>query len=68
MEKQNLLYDNTCDLLEDIDLEIMKTDVYRLTDVSLTSGLSGILHYVLSRLSNKMSYSFFDEIYLNDFY
>lgn len=68
LAQHNFLSDNTGDLLEDIDLEIMKTDVYRLTDVSLTSGLSGILHYVLSRLSNKMSYSFFDEIYLNDLY
>ena len=59
LAQHNFLSDNTGDLLEDIDLEIMKTDVYRLTDVSLTSGLSGILHYVLSRLSNKMSYSFF---------
>lgn len=66
--QHNFISDYAGDLLEDIDLEVMKIDVNRVTDTNLTSGLSGILHYVLSRLSNKMSCNYFDSEYLNNLY
>lgn len=38
-------------ILSDVDLHIMERDLYRISDVSFDSGLSGIIFYVESRVA-----------------
>lgn len=66
--QHNFITNNSQNILEDIDLEIMKIDVKRLIGTYSTFNLSDILHYILSRLSDKENCYFFDERYLDDLY
>lgn len=58
------------DILEDIDIKLMESNVRRMNDWNFYSGLSGMLYYVVTRLESydrqgkKMP---FDAIYLQDF-
>lgn len=44
---------NTNDILEELDNKIMKLDVRKMKDSSLSTGLEGIVHYAISRCSQK---------------
>lgn len=53
----------------DIDRLVMLADVRRISDVSLKTGLEGLLHYVLARLKGAMNQNNaipFDKQYLED--
>ena len=55
----------------DLDLKIMERDPRRMTDLSLESGLEGLLHYIIMHLHGaiqKGSPLPFDDIYLQDLY
>ena len=54
------------DILQDVDAKIMELDVRRLQDLSIDTGLEGMLHYVLAHLqgANKAGCSVFDKEYL----
>ena len=66
LAEQKFIYGNTNDILADIDKKVMERDVRRITDMSLNTGLEGILHYVLSRVNNKNFARVFDRRYLSD--
>lgn len=53
-------------LLEKTDCRVMERNPVRLTDWSLQSGLSGILHYVMYRLKTSHLQTRFDPLYLED--
>ncbi len=56
-------------ICEEIDKKIMAIDPRRLSDNSLDSGLEGILHYVLSRISGAIKQKNqipFGDIYIHD--
>lgn len=56
------------EVLEDIDLQIMERDPLRINDLSIETGLAGIILYVLSRISsaNKNNKQLpFDNAYLS---
>ena len=62
---------NGIDTCKELDLKIMERDPRRITDLSLDTGLEGLLHYVLAHLhgaASKRDILPFDEIYLNDLY
>lgn len=57
------------DILSEIDEKIMETDIKRIKDVSLRTGLAGILLYIKKRIqlfSSNQQHCVFDELYLND--
>ncbi len=67
LARQKFIDENTNDILEEIDEKIMERDVRRISDLSLNTGLEGVLHYVLARLhNNKETKSLFDKHYLSD--
>ena len=54
---------------KDIDEIIMETDVRRMYDLSLKTGIEGVMHYVLARIKGALMQNNdipFDELYLND--
>lgn len=54
-------------VLDDIDNKIMERDIRRITDLSLKTGLEGLLHYILARLQNNRDVRYlFDECYSAD--
>jgi lantibiotic modifying enzyme len=60
---------NSLDICEAIDKKIMEPDPRRMTDLSLDTGLEGILHYVLAHIKGVMAQHAtlpFDETYLSD--
>lgn len=62
---------NGTDICEAIDRKIMEKDPRRITDMSLETGLEGILHYVLAHLNGAVLSSSplpFDGQYLEDLY
>lgn len=64
---QNYMVGCADDILMDIDKITMERDVRRITDKSLTTGIGGIVFYILSRLTatkRLVSYSPFDCGYL----
>lgn len=48
--QKGILEGNAAAYCEEVDREIIKTDVSRLTDYSLKTGLGGLWHYVWARL------------------
>lgn len=59
------------DVCEELDLKIMEKDSRRITDLSLESGMEGLLHYVLAHLHGAISKGGslpFDETFLSDLY
>ena len=62
---------NSLDICETIDKKIMEPDLRRMTDLSLDTGLEGILHYVLAHIKGVLAQHGtlpFDETYLSDLY
>ena len=58
-------------ICETIDKKLMEPDPRRMTDLSLETGLEGILHYVLAHIKGVMAQHGtlpFDETYLSDLY
>lgn len=59
------------DICEDLDKEIMNRDIRRLDDLSLDTGLEGMLHYILSHISGSKMQNMklpFDAVYLQEAY
>lgn len=56
------------EVCEEIDKKIMAFDVRRMTDMSLESGLEGLLHYVLIHIRGSKEQLPFDELYFSDLY
>lgn len=60
--------DSLC-LYEEINQEIMETDIRRIADMSLETGLEGLLHYIIFLLSRSDRKNLpFDALYLSDLY
>ena len=60
---------NTNIVLKEIDKIIMERDVRRISDMSLKTGLEGILHFILSRIQNNPDvHSLFDKQYFSDLF
>lgn len=60
---------NGVDICEDLDCKIMERDPRRITDLSLETGMEGLLHYVLAHLHGAVRQGGalpFDETYLED--
>lgn len=59
------------EICEEIDWKIMETDLERITDLSLDTGLEGLLHYILYHLQGAIKQNAglpFDEKYLSGLY
>ncbi len=57
------------EICEELDKKIMSCDPRRLNDSSLETGLEGIVHYVLARISGAINQNNpcpFDSLYIND--
>lgn len=68
---QNFIDCNTNEVCEEIDRDIIKIDIRRMTDKSMETGLEGILLYVLARIKGSMLQDRshpFDKLYLEDIY
>lgn len=66
--QEELLDGNGNDYCTEIDNEIMKTDIARISDLSLETGLYGLCLYVMARISGNIKAGLelpFDEAYLN---
>lgn len=63
LAQQGCIKGDTDEILEDIEVEIMKKNLLELADFSLETGLTGILLYALMRLSSPCSQRCFDETY-----
>lgn len=62
--KNNFVTGDSLEILEEIDIRIMGSDISRITDESLSSGLEGLFHYILYHLpSNKTEQIPFDDTY-----
>lgn len=60
--------DNIC---EEIDHRIMETDIQQFTDLSLETGLTGLLHYLLAHIKGSLQRNIatgFDLTYLTNLY
>ena len=67
LAEQKFIYGNTNDILEDIDKKVMERDIRRISDISLNTGLEGVLHYALARLQNNKNMGrVFDNQYFDD--
>lgn len=67
MKKQGFINEDTDEILDEIDQQVMERNVCRMQDYSLKTGLEGIVAYVQSRLnSERKSTNFrpFDKVYL----
>ena len=59
------------DICDEIDRRIMETDIRRITNPSLETGLAGLLHYILAHIRGAIRRNAstpFDAIYLADLY
>lgn len=69
---QNKMVDGCSnEVCRNIDKEIMSKDIRRLTDLSLDTGLEGMLHYILFHISGSVKQQMdipFDEMYLQEVY
>lgn len=54
------------EICEEIDKFIMRYDPRRIDDLSLDTGIEGLLHYVLAHIQGATDSMPFDELYLND--
>jgi hypothetical protein len=62
---------NSAEICEEIDNSMMNRSPRRMTDLSLTTGLEGLLHYVLAHISGAMKQNQvlpFDEVYLKELF
>ena len=50
---QKFMAGDTDDILEAIDVQVMQTDISRITDYSIETGLGGIAAYVIARITAK---------------
>lgn len=53
-------------ILEDIDMKIMETNLLRVRDNSIEKGIAGLLAYFSFRLSFQKDHSYFDEEFMSD--
>lgn len=59
------------DIFEEIDRRIMETDIRRITNFSLETGLTGLLHYIMARIQGAIQRKIsipFDSRYRLDIY
>lgn len=59
------------DIFEEIDRRIMETDIRRITNFSLETGLTGLLHYIMARIQGAIRRKIsipFDSLYRLDIY
>lgn len=71
MIQHGLVEGNGVEVCSELDLRIMEKDPRRITDLSLETGLEGLLHYVLAHLCGAIrqeSQLPFDNTYLGDLY
>ena len=67
LNRQKFIEVDTDEVLTELDRQIINLDIRRITDYSIATGLEGIMHYWISRCSNKNNVSFpFDTRYWND--
>lgn len=69
--QNNFVEGESVEVCEEIDQKIMEYNLCRISDLSLDTGLEGLLHYVIYHLQGSMmqgSHSPFDENYLLDLY
>ena len=62
---------SSIEVCEEIDIQLMSTDIRRIKDLSFEKGLCGLLYYIVSHLQNcslQESVLPFDELYLHDIY
>lgn len=67
--QQQFMEGDTDEVLKGIDQQVMLSDPRRITDMNFTTGLDGLICYVLSRLLSprkNSSYKPFDLLYLSD--
>lgn len=57
---------NTSKILADLDKQIMNTDIKRIEDLSMETGLGGILFYINARLRSSKKQIPFDSSFLKD--
>jgi len=63
----NFVEGDSNEICYELDERIMEIDIYRLKDISLQTGIEGLLHYILARMVNYDKTNF-DIYYLNNFY
>lgn len=61
---QKFINGNIGEILEEIDIKVMERDVRRISDLTLNTGLEGVLHYILLRIKNNLE----DNIWLDNNY
>lgn len=68
LKKQCFIEGDTDEILAEVDKAIMERDVRRISDLSVETGMKGILFYVKSRFdsSSEKNRTLFDLNYLND--
>ncbi|WP_085535954.1 hypothetical protein [Massilibacteroides vaginae] len=69
--QKNFFEGTGIDICQEIDNCIMNKDPRRIRDLSLETGLEGMLHYILAHISGSLNNSNiypFDNYYLNDLY
>lgn len=68
LKYQGFINDDTDDILSEIDYTVMQRDIKRISDVSLETGLYGIMAYAHSRINSKRvndNHIPFDSEYIN---
>ncbi len=68
--ENGFMYGKSEEILADVDLRVMERNLHRVTDLSLKTGLLGIIYYAskhINSLSNKSGKLPFDSEYLSDF-
>ena len=58
---------NTSELCFELNNQIMTQNIYRLTDYTFETGLSGIIYYVLIHIKNNRHHSF-DKVFLSEIF
>lgn len=56
LKHQGFINDDTDEILSEIDYAVMQRDIKRVSDVSLETGLYGIMAYAYSRINSKRRY------------
>ena len=64
--QNNFIEGDSRDILKELDTKIMERDVSRIADNELFTGIEGVLHYVLFRLSACDNNTPFDKKYLSN--
>ena len=64
--QNNFIEGDSRDILKEVDTKIMERDVSRIADNELFTGIEGVLHYVLFRLSACDNNTPFDKNYLSN--